>query len=184
MAHPEIPELVELERIIEADTGHLETRVVGEVDAGPGGRLPLYSIALGNPDPDVPAIGFFGGVHGLERIGADVVIAYLRYLVMRLRWDTTLHRQLESVRLVFMPLVNPGGMWRGTRANPNGVDLMRNAPLDACERVPPLIGGQRISPRLPWYRGLRNSAMEIESTALCEVVGAELLSREIGRAHV
>lgn len=182
MAHCAIPELTELEHVIDAGGDHLETRVLAEVDGGFGGRFPLYSIALGNPDRDAPAIGFFGGVHGLERIGADVVIAYLRHLVMRLRWDTTLHRQLESVRLVFMPLVNPGGMWRGTRANPNGVDLMRNAPLDAQERVPALIGGQRISARLPWYRGNRNSAMELESRALCEIVDAELLARDFSIA--
>ena len=182
VANSAISELSELENVIEAGRGYLETRVVAEIDGGSGTRFPLYAIALGNPDRAVPAIGFFGGVHGLERIGADVVIAYLRHLVMRLRWDSTLHRQLESVRLVFMPLVNPGGMWRGTRANPNGVDLMRNAPLDAHERVPPLIGGQRLSARLPWYRGHRNGAMETESRALCEAVGEELLTRDFSIA--
>ena len=45
-----------------------------------------------------------------------------------------LHRQLESMRLVFMPLVNPGGMRAGTRSNPRGVDLMRNAPVQALGR--------------------------------------------------
>lgn len=177
-----IPELTELEHVIEAGRDHLQTRVVAEVDGGPAGRFPIYAIGLGNPGRDAPAIGFFGGVHGLERIGTDVVIAYLRYLVMRLRWDITLHRQLESMRLVFMPLVNPGGMWRETRANPNGVDLMRNAPLDALERVLPLIGGQRISARLPWFRGLQNGAMEIESQALCEIVATELLVRDFSIA--
>jgi murein tripeptide amidase MpaA len=93
-------------------------------------------ITLGNSDLRVPAVGYFGGVHGLERIGAEVVISYLHSLVMRLQWDSTLHKQLESVRLVFMPVVNPGGMVLGTRANPQGVDLMRNAPVEACEAVP------------------------------------------------
>nr|WP_246262372.1 M14 family zinc carboxypeptidase [Aromatoleum evansii] len=182
VANSAISELTELENVIEAGNRYLETRVVAEIDGGGGARFPLYAIALGNPDREVPAIGFFGGVHGLERIGADVVIAYLKHLVMRLRWDSTLHRQLESVRLVFMPLVNPGGMWRGTRANPNGVDLMRNAPLDAHERVPLLLGGQRISSRLPWYRGHRNKAMETESRALCDIVVHELLSRDFSIA--
>jgi murein tripeptide amidase MpaA len=63
-----------------------------------------------------------------------------------------LHQQLESIRLVFVPVVNPGGMWRGTRANPNGVDLMRNAPVDALERTPFLLGGHRLGAGLPWYR--------------------------------
>jgi len=144
--------------------------------------LPIYSIALGNPSHDVPAVGFFGGVHGLERIGSEVVMAYLQNLVMRLRWDTALNRQLESVRLVFMPIVNPGGMALGTRANPRGVDLMRNAPIDATDKVPFMVGGQRLSAGLPWYRGRSGDAMEQESQALCEVVASELLVRKFSIA--
>ena len=151
-------------------------RIAGEVTCGEQ-RFPIHAICMGNPDPDVPAAGFFGGIHGLERIGAEVVIAYLRSLVMRLRWDGVLQRQLESVRLVFMPVVNPGGLFRSTRANPNGVDLMRNAPVDAVERVPRLLGGQRLSPRLPWYRGRADAAMELESEAVCRVVSDEMLAR-------
>lgn len=178
LAHSEFPELFALERIIEAAPPSVEVRVVGDVGAESGRGFPLYAIALGNPAPELPAIGFFGGVHGLERIGAAVVIAYLHHLMMRLEWDATLQRQLESVRLVFMPLVNPGGMALGTRANPHGVDLMRNAPIDADERVPALVGGQRISARLPWYRGAPGAAMEDESQALCGVVDADLLTRD------
>ena len=92
-------------------------------------------------------MGYFGGVHGLERIGAEVVIAFLQNIVTRLDWDTNLHRLLDHVRLVFMPIVNPGGMWAATRANPRGVDLMRNAPVDAREKVPYLLGGQRAERR-------------------------------------
>ena len=176
-----LPELIELERIITEGADHLDARVVCQVSAGDQ-NFPVYAITLGNPSPSVPAVGFFGGVHGLERIGAEVVIAYLRSLVMRLQWDSMLHKQLESVRLVFMPVVNPGGVWRSTRANPNGVDLMRNAPLEACESVPFLIGGQRLSAGLPWYRGPLNSPMEAESQALCEVVEKELLTRDFSIA--
>jgi len=178
MTAPELPELIALERIIELGAGRMETRTVCEVSLPGGGSYPVYAIAMGNPSRDVPAVGYFGGVHGLERIGAGVVISYLQSLVMRLQWDSTLHRQLESVRLVFMPIVNPGGMARGTRANPNGVDLMRNAPVDARDPVPFLVGGQRISAGLPWYRGMKDAGMEIESRAVCEVVAAELLSRD------
>ena len=182
MAHPALPELAALEHAIETGASHLESRVLAHVETASGIRLPLYTITLGNPAPDLPAIGIFGGVHGLERIGANVAIAYLQYLVTRLQWDATLHRQLESMRFVFMPLINPGGMMRGTRANPNGVDLMRNAPLDSAERIPMLVGGQRISARLPWYRGAQGGTMEIESQSLCDVVAAELLNREFALA--
>lgn len=181
MISGELPELLELEEILGEGAADLDARVVCRVAAGQR-QLPVYAITLGNPSLDVPAVGFFGGVHGLERIGAQVLIAYLRSLVGRLQWDSVLHRQLESLRLVFMPVVNPGGMWLGTRANPGGVDLMRNAPLDASERVPPLIGGQRLSARLPWYRGPLGGPMEAESQALCQVVEAELLAREFSIA--
>lgn len=177
MSQTELPELTELERIIHEGAAHLEARVVCQVASGEQ-HFPVYAITLGNPSPEIPAVGFFGGVHGLERIGAEILVAYLHSLVMRLRWDTMLHRQLESVRMVFMPIVNPGGMSQGTRANPNGVDLMRNAPLEAKERVPFLIGGQRISARLPWYRGPVDGPMEVESQAVCQMVKDELLGRK------
>jgi len=123
-----LPELDELHRLIEMGGEHLSVRSLGKVDAS-GRSFDLLSITMGNPSPDAPAIGYFGGVHGLERIGAEVVIAYLGNIVQRLKWDSVLHHQLASVRMVFMPMVNPGGMWLNTRANPHGIDLMRNAPL-------------------------------------------------------
>jgi hypothetical protein len=169
-------ELAELQRLIDAAPAQLETRVLCEVNVRDR-VFPVHALTLGNPSPNVPAVGFFGGVHGLERIGAEVVIAYLRSLVSRLSWDAALHQQLEHVRLVFMPLVNPGGLWLGTRANPRGVDLMRNAPIDAVEAVPFMVGGQRLSAGLPWYRGASGATMEAESTALCTLAERELLVR-------
>lgn len=178
MIPTKLPELVALERIIELGADRLDARIACEVNLPGGGSCPVHVIALGNPGRDVPAVGYFGGVHGLERIGAGVVIAYLQSLVMRLQWDSTLHKQLESVRLIFMPIVNPGGMTLGTRANPSGVDLMRNAPVEAQEPVPFLLGGQRLSARLPWYRGPKARPMEIENQAVCDVVTTELLARD------
>jgi hypothetical protein len=178
---PEAPELVELQSIVDTCSAQVAHRVVDEVQCG-GRRLPIHLFTLGNADPQMPAVGFFAGVHGLERIGTQVLIAHLRSLLERLQWDDVLQRQLEHVRLVFMPVVNPGGLWRGTRANPNGVDLMRNAPVDALERVPWLVGGQRLSAGLPWYRGPRDEPMQVESRALCEVVAGELLARRFSIA--
>ncbi|PIY26373.1 MAG: zinc carboxypeptidase, partial [Comamonadaceae bacterium CG_4_10_14_3_um_filter_60_75] len=108
-----LPELDALERIIELGAAWLDVHVACQVTMPKGGSYPVYVITLGNPSPEVPAVGYFGGVHGLERIGAEVVMAYLHSLVMRLQWDSTLHKQLESLRLVFMPIVNPGGLALG-----------------------------------------------------------------------
>ena len=171
-----LPELEQLERTIEAGGSLLQAEVACRVEHQ-GRVLPVYAITLGNPDPALPAVGYFGGVHGLERIGARVVIAWFHSLVRRLRWDAGLHAQLEQLRLVFMPLVNPGGMARGTRANPAGVDLMRNAEVEAREPVPPLLGGHRLSAALPWFRGRSGEAMQPESAALCRVVQRELHPR-------
>lgn len=174
-------ELAELEGILDQGGSYMACRELAQVDVG-GRRFPVLAVTLGNPDPMVPAVAFFGGVHGLERIGTAVVLSYLRNLASRLRWDRLLHFKLESVRLVFVPIVNPGGMWCGTRANPAGVDLMRNAPVDAEETPPFLLGGHRFGSRLPWYRGMAGAAMEIEAAALCRMVEEELLPRDFSIA--
>ena len=80
------PELAELERILELGRGHLESSIACEVSAG-NHRFPVYQLTLGNPDPKLPAIGYFGGVHGLERIGTQVLLYFLRSLLSRLEWD-------------------------------------------------------------------------------------------------
>ncbi len=180
MSAPPFPELTEMERIIDANSA-LSVRSICEVESG-GRHFPVYALALGSKRPDVPVVGFFGGIHGLERIGTQVVLAYLHSLLARLRWDTVLEERLNSVRLVFMPLVNPVGMWRGTRCNGQGVDLMRNAPVDSAEKVPFLFGGQRLSRRLPWFRGDAGQPMEIESQAVCRVVREELFGRPFSLA--
>ena len=63
-----------------------------------------------------------------------------------------------------------------------GVDLMRNAPLDADDRVPWMVGGQRTSPGLPWYRGPAGEPMQPEARALCDLVREELLPRPFSLA--
>jgi hypothetical protein len=178
---PKLPELSELERIIAAGTPWLSARTACTVQLQEQ-CFPVHVLTLGSADPNVPAVGFFGGVHGLERIGTRILLAFLRSLLGRLNWDQVLHHQLQSVRLVFMPLVNPAGMWNNTRCNASGVDLMRNAPVDSLEKVPFLLGGQRFSARLPWYRGAADAPMQAEALALCEVVRTELSSRSFSVA--
>ena len=138
--------------------------------------MPPNQVWVGHePDLQVMATrGSLGAVSGVANV--------MPHLVGRLACDATLHQQLEHVRLLFMPIVNPGGMARGTRANPAGVDLMRNAPVDAQRAVPFMVGGHRRSNRLPWYRGPADAPMEAESAALCRVVAEELLVREFSLA--
>ncbi len=165
----DFPELDVLQSLIQRAGSRLRSDVVCEVTSR-GERLPVHCLELGSTSPLVPAVGFFGGIHGVERIGAQVILAFLHSLIERLHWDDTLAHLLDNVRLVFMPLVNPGGMRLRTRANPAGVDLMRNAPVDADKGVPFLLGGQRWSPVLPWYRGAAGKPMQDEALAVCRVV--------------
>ena len=176
MSKTGLVELDELLRIVAIAPERFDLREWDTVDDG-GTRYPLLCATLGASRPDAPAMGFFGGVHGLERIGARVVLAFMASLAERLGRDPELEDVLARTRIVFMPVINPAGMSRGTRANANGVDLMRNAPVDGADRVTLLVGGQRLTARLPWYRGPTGAPMERESRALCDVVRAELLSR-------
>lgn len=135
----------------------------------------LHSFSIGKKDPNVPVFGIFGGVHGLEQVGAHVVLSYLNYIIEQLQWDESLYDLFQRVRLVSMPIVNPVGFVHLKRSNGNGVDLMRNAPIDSDEKVLPLIGGHYISPKLMWYRGKRDE-MEKESHTLCQFVKNEMLA--------
>lgn len=174
-----LPELDMLEALLARAPDGVRADTVAQVPHPQrrGDTLPLHCIEVGSDDPQSPAIGFFGGVHGVERIGTQVVLAFLQGLVERLDWDETLHEQLARLRLVFMPLVNPGGMLLRSRSNPQGVDLMRNAPVEADMHVRRWLGGQRLSPRLPWYRGAERAPMQPEAAALQRVVQERLLSR-------
>lgn len=173
-----------LKTILRAASGQFEIETVCEVPTrrAPFPVFPIFTASIGSRDPLAPSIGFFGGIHGLERIGSQVVLNYMQSLLYRLPWDELLTRQLEKIRLVFMPIVNPGGMWAHKRANPQGVDLMRNAPQRSEGRVPFLAGGQTISPMLPWYSGKPGATMEPESTAMLKVVSEQLACRPFSLA--
>jgi hypothetical protein len=126
---------------------------------------PIKSYTIGTTNNKAPVMFFVGGVHGLERIGAELCYSILKTTLDRLLWDHSLENILSTVRLVFIPLANPYGYFHFRRSNPNGVDLMRNSPVIAEEKTPYLLGGHKISSKLPWYQG-DSSQMEIESQAI------------------
>lgn len=165
------PELDELFVVLDALGPWARPTVRGHVDVD-GQRVLLLDITLGATDPSAPTLALIGGVHGLERIGAQVVLAELQSLAARLVWDRTLRRELEHVRVATFPIVNPWGMLHSTRSNARGVDLMRNAPpVDPRQRATPLVGGQTLSSQLPWFAGDQApDAMEPEAQALCAFV--------------
>jgi len=79
-----LDELSQLEALIRHAGPLLESRIVS-YSATRDHLYPIYSLRLGNPSPDVPALAFVGGIHGVERIGTKVVLAFLAYLIERLR---------------------------------------------------------------------------------------------------
>jgi hypothetical protein len=164
-----LPELAAIERLAERAVRHGEVSVLATVAAGQR-TYPIHALRFGTHDVTAPALVVVGGVHGLERVGTEVAIAYLHTLLSQLEWDAVLRASLARGRIVVVPLVNPGGMALGRRANPSGVDLMRNAPIHADTAATPLVGGQGWSRRLPWYTGARGAPMEPEARALVELV--------------
>lgn len=169
-----LPELIELENLIEKIGSKARTRVLTEVQHE-GYTFPVYSIEIGCEDPQSPCFAMVGGVHGLERIGSMVVISTLATVIELLSWDQTLKDRLKNSRLVFVPIVNPVGMFRRSRSNGNNVDLMRNAPVFSEEATRFLYGGHRLSPKIPFYRGALADGMEKENQALFDFLKERVL---------
>ncbi len=146
------PELAFLETLLERLKGKARIEQVATVKYATE-SFPIYTVALGSRDPAAPTFALTGGVHGQEKIGSQVVLSALETMTELLEWDELTNLALEKSRVVFMPIVNPVGMFLLRRGNGNKVDLNRNAPVEAATHSYPVVGGQRISPLLPWYRG-------------------------------
>ena len=79
----------------------------------------IYGLTLGDGDSTVI---IFGGFHGSEREGADLVLHFAEMLYPQ-------RHSLKS-RVVIVPAVNPDGLVRGERLNANRVDVNRNFPTE------------------------------------------------------
>lgn len=167
-------ELQELESLIPRAERFGEVREEAKVTCRER-QFSLYSFRFGTAGTDAPVVAFVAGIHGLERIGTGVLLSFLRSFVTLLEWDAVVHDLLSRCRVLFVPIANPGGMYLHMRSNPQGIDLMRNAPVDAVG-VPKrsLFAGHRISPRLPWFRGVAGAPMALEARTLCDFVRREL----------
>jgi hypothetical protein len=158
----QFPEWLLLENILAESKSLGRVHVLGS-SQNKEWNFPLVGMSFGSQAPEAPVLGLFGGVHGLERIGAQVVLSLMKSFSELLLWDETSQKALEKMRLVFFPLVNPIGILNKTRCNPQGIDLMRNAPVEAEGKTSFLLGGHRISEKLPWYRGQGALAPESEA---------------------
>jgi hypothetical protein len=178
-----MPNFLELNRIKELtkiQTPLIRSKIISEVHVG-NLTYPIYGFVIGTEDKTAPTFGMFGGVHGIEKIGTHLALHHLESLIKQLEWDTELQERFKKCRLVCIPMVNPWGVKAYRRSNPNGVDLMRNAPVEAESKPPFLVGGHRISNKLPWYRG-DSDKLEIESKALIDFVKEEMFESEFSFA--
>jgi hypothetical protein len=164
----DLPELDQLHALIDRLGDDAWVEQLAEIEHH-GLRVPILAVMIGAREPTAPTFALVGGVHGLERIGTQVVLAYLTTLASLLQWDGMLRAGLTRCRIALLPMVNPVGIALQRRSNGNGVDLMRNAPC-VGGLATPLVGGHRWSARLPWFRGPKGGPMEAETLALCEFV--------------
>jgi hypothetical protein len=174
----------ELDLLVSRAEKHLPRELFGWEVLGQAGNppgFPVTALRLGAQDPTLPTFALVGGVHGLERIGAQVVLAFLQRLAVQAEWDQALQGLLSQMRVVSIPILNPVGIAQQTRSNGNGVDLMRNAPVESPERSSPwaLYRGHHWGPWLPWYRGKRGGALEPENQWLCQWVERELFPSRV-----
>lgn len=165
-----IKDLSKLIKLIESDVylkSTIQSREITKVNYKDE-SYPIYSFTLGSSLPEAPVLFITGGVHGLERVGAQLAWSLLKTTIDRLLWDHSLRQLLEKIRLVVVPLVNPVGYYHFMRSNGNGVDLMRNSPIKAVDKIPFLIGGQRWSNKFPWFQG-EEDRIEIENQAVIDL---------------
>lgn len=137
---------------------------------------PIYKLSIGSSDSSHLQLAFIGGVHGLERIGSEVLLSYMHTVSELLEWDESFKERLKVSRLIFIPVLNPVGVQTFSRTNGRGVDLMRNGSLEAEPPGGAWYRGQSISPKIPWYRGRLDGKMEVESQTLFDMVRKDLFS--------
>lgn len=179
VSKPTFSEMERIEKLYLAAQGIAQCSELARVKIPDGPEFPIYSFIFGPRDPSVPTLCLVGGVHGLERIGTQVILAFLESLVEQWSWDQDVAKRFENVRLAVIPCINPGGFFKGTRSNPNGVDLMRNSPVEASVKPAFILGGHRLSPRLPYYRGVLGAPMEVESQGLVDFVRREVFPADV-----
>lgn len=128
-------------------------------------EFPVQMLSLGTDKPSAPCLVLTGAIHGVERIGSQIILSFLKSLLRRVEWDLQLKETLNNIKIISIPVVNPWGVALKNRSNHRGVDLMRNAPVHSTNPRYQLYAGQSISSKLPWFRG-NPIEMEQELTAV------------------
>lgn len=118
-----------------------------------GARWPIYLLEIGRPGAlKKHAVTLVSGVHGLETIGIRIHLDILKSLINPKSKFYSPDLQAGKFGIYSIPIMNPAGVARLTRANARGIDLNRNSGIRA-EKPLPFFGGHSLSALLPYYRG-------------------------------
>ncbi|MBN1114608.1 MAG: alpha/beta fold hydrolase [Oligoflexia bacterium] len=116
-------------------------------------KTPVHAFFISHkPQKELPTVALFACFHGVEWIGSSVLINFINHFLNAMEWDEGLRELVRHINLCGIPIVNPVGRIENTRTNGNNIDLMRNSPVSSGNSSF-MLGGQEISPMLPWYMG-------------------------------
>ena len=92
-----------------------------------GARWPIYLLEIGRPGAlKKHAVTLVSGVHGLETIGIRIHLDILKSLINPKSKFYSPDLQAGKFGIYSIPIMNPAGVARLTRANARGIDLNRN----------------------------------------------------------
>ncbi len=91
-------------------------------------RLILCMKISDNPslNENEPKIKLGGSIHGNEKIGAAVMMHFIKYLLSNYNSNQNVKSLVDSREIFVIPLLNPDGYASNSRYNANGVDLNRD----------------------------------------------------------
>lgn len=95
-----LPELHQIEAIVKQNRDVLTSEVLCKISDNQQ-TLPIYVLKLETTRRNAPCISYVGGIHGLERIGTQVVLSFLETLLERMKWDKVFEDILNRVRIIF-----------------------------------------------------------------------------------
>ena len=92
----------------------------------------LWAVLISdNPDDeeDEPEFKYVSTMHGNEPVGTETCLYFIDLLLTEYGTDERITNLIDGTAIWIVPLMNPDGLERNTRANANGIDLNRNFPL-------------------------------------------------------
>ncbi len=94
------------------------------------GRELWAMLITDNPDDeeDEPEFKYVSTMHGNEPVGTETCLYFIDLLLTEYGTDERITNLIDGTAIWIVPLMNPDGLERNTRANANGIDLNRNFP--------------------------------------------------------